>query len=382
MEFGSNGTRKRRRLQKSWTILAACLVAGLLFLQYGLMVSSYTRSSSQHQRALEAQQSLPTCAINLFGLPRAFRSLVLPSLIQNVVSKNDCDYFVHYYFQTEEVAGRSGQGGTIDPNEILLLREAIQQHAKNTTREVHIEFTSDTEDRFWSQYTPLVEKIRTTKKEGEYYYFPWKARTYKHPTTTDNIIKMWHSIHSAWNLMERYENKQQPQHTKYETVAMLRSDVVYMTPIVVERHNPPDVTIPAFGRYPVSDRIIYGAHDAVRAWATARFSHLEEHVAWIYANDPGWGLHSERFVNYTIFPQIHVPIREHPTMCFLRARADESVWVTDCAGAAPPTVMENMGSNMKQRVETTLGRTCGQVKRLARPRTVKSLSCPLFTSAQ
>ena len=40
------------------------------------------------------------CAICLFGLPRAFESLVLPSLVKNVVRPNarhGCDYFVHYY---------------------------------------------------------------------------------------------------------------------------------------------------------------------------------------------------------------------------------------------------------------------------------------------
>jgi hypothetical protein len=37
------------------------------------------------------------CAINLFGLPRAFRSLTLPSLIKNVIELNaDCDYFVRH----------------------------------------------------------------------------------------------------------------------------------------------------------------------------------------------------------------------------------------------------------------------------------------------
>jgi hypothetical protein len=47
------------------------------------------------------------CAINLFGLPRAFRSLTLPSLIKNVIAVNaDCDYFVHYYQVTQE----AGQG--------------------------------------------------------------------------------------------------------------------------------------------------------------------------------------------------------------------------------------------------------------------------------
>jgi hypothetical protein len=51
------------------------------------------------------------CAINLFGLPRSFQSLVLPSFIENVIWPNaahNCDYFVHYFNLTQEAAGRSG----------------------------------------------------------------------------------------------------------------------------------------------------------------------------------------------------------------------------------------------------------------------------------
>ena len=39
---------------------------------------------------------------------------------------------------------------------------------------------------------------------------------------------MWHSIEQAWNLMEAHA---QTENIKYTRVAMLRSDVVYMTPI-------------------------------------------------------------------------------------------------------------------------------------------------------
>jgi hypothetical protein len=88
------------------------------------------------------------CAINLFGLPRAFRSLTLPSLIKNVIELNaDCDYFVHYYHVTNEAPGRLGQGGTIDPYEILLLKNAVLQAAvaRNKSRAPIVDFTSDTD---------------------------------------------------------------------------------------------------------------------------------------------------------------------------------------------------------------------------------------------
>ena len=50
----------------------------------------------------------------------------------------------------------------------------------------------------------------------------------QYPMTVDNIVKMWHSIEQAWNLMESHEQSENIQYTR---VAMLRSDVVYMTPI-------------------------------------------------------------------------------------------------------------------------------------------------------
>ena len=53
-------------------------------------------------------------------------------------------------------------------------------------------------------------------------------RAHQFPITVDNIVKMWHSIEQAWNLMESHARQENIQYTR---VAMLRSDVVYMTPI-------------------------------------------------------------------------------------------------------------------------------------------------------
>ena len=68
--------------------------------------------------------SSSSCAILLFGLPRAFKEYVLPSLEKNVIRPNakyGCDYFVHFYKQASEGSGRSGRGGTINPDDIFLL---------------------------------------------------------------------------------------------------------------------------------------------------------------------------------------------------------------------------------------------------------------------
>ena len=324
------------------------------------------------------------CAINLFGLPRAFQSLVLPSLLKNVIQTNqqyNCDYFVHYYFLQEEVGGRSGSGGKIDPNEIKQLEQAVRQVAANSgnskKRTPTVAFAFDTEQQFWKEYTPLTEKIRNTKDpEGNYLYFPYKAVTYKYPTTTDNIVKMWHSIQRSYRLMEQYEKK---LNVKYTRVAMLRSDVVYVTPVdmyFVNQTLPKDTdnrvaVIPGFGKHPVSDRLIYGPREAVHIWATQRFPRLDEHVQMIYNSTQhhGFGMHSERFVGLTLLPLIQqttdVTIYEHDTLCFFRARPDETVWVKDCHSASTHSIQSNM-QHPREVLRQILGRPCSEPEKLTR----------------
>jgi hypothetical protein len=361
-------------------------------------------SSSISSRG-DIAQSDKRCAILFWGLPRAFESLVLPSIEENVIRPNqqyNCDYFVHFYHQTTENSGRSGSGGDINPDAIYSLKTVIEKHHSiGSTKSDMIrpssplvEFTFETEEDFWKKYTPLIQKIRSTKDmNGKYYYYPWKAQTYIYPTTTDNIIKMWHSIESCWNFML---SKSISTKTLYEQVAMLRSDVFYVNPIDIFQNPTTNksmadvsfdtkfVVIPNFGNHPISDRIIYGPFDAVKVWATERFSSLERHVKFIYEHDKGWGLHSERFMNYTIFPairQLGFKILHHQTMCFLRARVDETIWISDCygsGGVADPKIMESLGgsfSSVKTIVEHIIHRKCSRIAKGKR-RNVQILPCP------
>jgi len=108
--------------------------------------------------------------------------------------------------------------------------------------------------------------------------------------------------------------------------------------------------------------MIYGPAPAVEIWASHRFRLLDKHVEWILKNDPGWGLHSERFVNYTLFSAIRsegFQIEEHDTICFFRARPDESVWVSDCDSYSKTSILENLPTNRKKLVEGVIGRQCG-----------------------
>jgi hypothetical protein len=342
------------------------------------------------------------CAINLYGLPRAFKSLVLPALIQNVIRPNaahNCDYFVHYFNLTQEGPGRSGHGGHLNPSEILSLEQHVQREAPPDQRRPEVVFLAEQEEDFWKNYDSLIKKTRNTRDgKGRRLYFPWKEKSYKYPVTVDNIIKMWHSIQSAWLLMERHATG---HNVKYTRVAMLRSDVMFATPIDIYRldnfrldidsNNNNDTNagalfdrenryavVPAFAKYPVNDRLIYGPHAAVKIWATERFARLETHVQSILQHNRGYGMHSEIFLNHTIFPAIRqagIEIHEHPHMCFFRARADESVWVSDCDHKAAETVAERMGplEKKKELVERLLGRQCGNIT----GDSVKTIYCKL-----
>jgi hypothetical protein len=133
------------------------------------------------------------CAINLYGLPRSFQELVLPSLIKNVIQPNapyNCDYFLHYFNVTIEEAGRSGKVGKIRPSQVYEIREPIVQASTtdDSRRSPVIAFASHTNDEFWMERNGTVQKIRHTRDvNGNYYYFPWKEKNYVYPQTTDNV---------------------------------------------------------------------------------------------------------------------------------------------------------------------------------------------------
>jgi len=149
---------------------------------------------------------------------------------------------------------------------------------------------------------------------------------------------MWHSIEQAWNLTLE-------SGVEYDRIAMMRSDVFYMSPIDMFEYSDKAV-VPGFARYPVSDRMIIGTPDSVKIWAAERFSRLDDHVQEVYLNSSriGYGLHSEKFVAWTLFPAMREAMEdedavvEHPTVCFLRVRADESIWFSDCSRDGLPTI--------------------------------------------
>ena len=299
----------------------------------------YKSTGSQPQRTIqEAQNPVESCAICFFGLPRSFKLLVLPSVVKNVLisnRQNQCDFFLHYYQVEQEKGGRSGHGGTIDPSQVWLLKRAVQE-VYNHSATVIASITYDSEESFWEKRGSLLQKYRTAKgTDGNYLYFPWKAKSFTYPTSIDNIVKQWHSIDAVWSDMIRAETR---LNRKYTRVAMLRNDVVYVTPFNIYEiatstfdYENNYAIVPNWARFPINDRMIYGPRNAVRIWATERFQRLDDHVQ---TYERGYGMHSERFLNHSIFPAIRekgFKVIANPDICFFRARADGSAWISDCS---------------------------------------------------
>lgn len=332
-----------------------------------------------------------SCAILFFGLPRSFELLVLPSIVKNVLlpnKGNQCDIFLHYYdSKYEEGGARSGRGGTIDPSQVWLLPDAVSKvygnnndnnSSSSTAARVRVSITMDTDDTFWNKRGQALEKYRTTKNaaDGKYLYYPWMAKSFIYPTSIDNIVKQWHSIDAVWNDMV---HKGKLWNKNYTRVAMLRNDVMFVTPFNIyqlnnanaNQHNNTTTTttadfdydnkkvaVPNWARFPINDRMVYGPYNAIQIWATERFARLEDHVL---SYEPGYGMHSERFLNHSIFPAIRnelgLEVVANPDICFFRARADGSVWMNDC------TTRDGAAKGFRTKdtlalVESIIGRKC------------------------
>ena len=293
-----------------------------------------------------------SCAILFFGLPRAFKLYVLPSIIENVFIpniKNNCDYYVHYHAISREGAGRMDEkGGEVHGEDVFILKDALRQVYKSTSTGSsipHISIVNSTEEDFMNARNESLQKYLTERDSfGDIVYFPHKNFGWLYPTSINNVVKQWDSINAAWLLME--ENA---KHLKrnYSRVAMLRNDVMYVTPLDVYQlpNNERDIdnnhiVVPGWARFPVNDRMVAGPYDAVKVWATERFGRIDESVRTNrLPRERRAGMHSESFLNRTLLPAMQEAgashgeryvLVEHPNFCFLRSRADNSVRYGDC----------------------------------------------------
>jgi hypothetical protein len=115
---------------------------------------------------------------------------------------------------------------------------------------------------------------------------------------------MWYSIAAVWDFMKEHASV---QNIHYGRVAVMRSDVVFLTPIDIFKAAPDGIfdtfnnhsVIPGFAQYPINDRLFYGPYEATEIWAKGRFSRLDDFVY-----NMSHPLHSERFLDVKILPAI------------------------------------------------------------------------------
>eukprot|EP00980_Cylindrotheca_fusiformis_P024054 scaffold11478_cov70-Cylindrotheca_fusiformis.AAC.1 len=314
------------------------------------------RMLQQQQQQMEnmainvQQQEGERCALCFFGLPRSYKTMVLPSIRKNILQPNaryNCDVFVHFFYKEKEDAGRFNDGGIIDPTEILLLEDAVQQVMKPSASTI-IRFVNDTEKEFFQKrkvqlhrYATAIEPIRKRRL-----YYPWRENDWSFESQV-NVVKQWHSIDAVFDLMTLYHGASN-NNTTYTRVGMFRNDVMFLTPIDIfhlgsgskntntnhpiwdEGNN--HFVIPDFANHPVNDRMVYGPYEAVKIWATKRFELIEER-----AKIPAFAgrvLHSERFLKHSIIPRMEKVVSSdkvlNPDICFVRTRPNSVAIYNDC----------------------------------------------------
>ena len=160
------------------------------------LLSVEVKSSLGVQGATESHRvKKKKCALNFYGLPRSFKTIVLPTIIENIIKVNapyGCDVFANYHALEFEGEGRSGAGGKVNLHEILELRSAVQ----NLLPAAVVVISHFTEEDFQRDRAEAINKTHTVKDvKGHPIYFPWKPlfTGYQFPDTMDNILRMWHS---------------------------------------------------------------------------------------------------------------------------------------------------------------------------------------------
>jgi len=233
--------------------------------------------------------------------------------------------------------------------------------AINHSTDQIVEFAYDTDAQFLETRKGVLYKYHNTRNaDGKPAYYPWAAASYVN-SSLDNMVRQWHSIESVFQLMQR---SAESRDVTYNRVGMFRNDAMYLTPIdiyklghgIIDSSNQYAVIAP-FAQYPINDRMIYGPYEAVKIWATRRFELIETRVR--LAQDPGFEMHSERFINSTIFPAIlqlgfHMDVNRD--ICFVRTRADEAAFAQDCVIGGKTRGFKGMGA--KSLIENLVGKSC------------------------
>ena len=234
----------------------------------------------QHGRNGEADG----CALLFFGLPKQFRSTVLPSIRTHILASNAaCAVYAHTYNISKVTTLRNGERAA------PIFAAEVRALTPNVTMD-------------------SIEAIPHDLARFRRY-----DRVWRNAESMDNMVKQWHSIERVWGSMRAAERR---RGRGYARVGLFRLDVMYKTD--VRLNDGARAVIPDFGHWyndpkrGLNDRMFYGDRAYAEQWATARFSQVDAYVA-SHNNT----LHSESFMLYLMRD---VPVTLKP-ICFWRVRA-------------------------------------------------------------
>ncbi|GFH48609.1 hypothetical protein CTEN210_05085 [Chaetoceros tenuissimus] len=151
---------------------------------------------------------------------------------------------------------------------------------------------------------------------------------------------------------------------EYGRVAFFRLDAFYAVPVDIFKVDKDTfdygnryAVIPAFGKYPVNDQMIYSPTEAVKIWAMTRRNDI------IDTSEPGSiGLASAQLMADVIVPTIMdkaaCNVVKNPDVCFYRTRASDVVLINDCSDEQGASVRGVQDIDQVELVENIVQRKC------------------------
>ncbi len=293
------------------------------------------------RRKQDNDNSDKPCAFLFFGIVKDFKDLALPAIQKNIIAPNPhCDIFLHTYdldkVPINERNKETKNDAYIDPKEAYLLTSPDR---------VHIESM----ESFESRRMAFLEHSRK-----HHHRHSWGRCCLSH----DNMIKQWHSINGAWELMREHEmkildklklgkeNDNQNEKDKdknnhyYQQVGLFRADVYQVNPIDIFDAQAAVPNFANFGGY--NDRLFYGSYRNAALWANRfGFAPIFEKRYMIRQNY--WtkflikigmgrrgsdGYHSEFILGNLMKHYDIAPTRVN--VCMWRIRNGKRLQVTDC----------------------------------------------------
>lgn len=262
------------------------------------------------------------CALLFFGLIKSF-DVALPAIQQNIINENPfCDIYVHTYNLTKmPVNARNNEFNQrpLCPNDAFKL----SQHA-----------VIESMENFYQKREAFLNRTR-----------PYSHKRFWGPccVSHDNMIKQWHSIEGAWNLMRQHEKtivkrtvasksttsvaNHESTDLYYEQFGFFRLDVYFVNKVNIFDSN---ASLPSWGRYRgFNDRLFYGNRKTAEVWAH-RFDFADDFEKRYLKKWPAIpdGYHSEYYL-HSLFHHHNISVQEKP-ICVWRIRSNKSLSIKDC----------------------------------------------------